>query len=102
MDWFFPKNDGGQFHGIGDSGIDLFKGEPVKSLTREICQNSIDAGTSEEPVKIQFDLFRMDSHNIPGYQNLKYFYDKANTFCKKQRKRNMLKVLMMSGRKPIT
>ena len=90
MDWFFPKNDGGQFHGIGDSGIDLFKGEPVKSLTREICQNSIDAGTSEEPVKIQFDLFRMDSHNIPGYQNLKYFYDKANTFCQKQ---NFVKAL---------
>lgn len=38
MNWRFPINNGGQFHGIGDSGIDLFKGNPIKGLTREILK----------------------------------------------------------------
>ena len=44
--WRFPLNDYGQIFGIADSGVETFKGTPMKSLAREICQNSIDAGLS--------------------------------------------------------
>lgn len=86
MNWYFPKNEGGEFHGIGDSGIDLFKGDPVRSLTREICQNSIDAAASEKmPVKVEFQLFDLPVQKIPGYEHLKIYFEQAQKFCKQQK-----------------
>lgn len=41
--WNFPSNNHGQIFGIADSGVETFNGTPIKSLAREICQNSIDA-----------------------------------------------------------
>lgn len=41
--WNFPSNNYGQIFGIADSGVETFNGTPIKSLAREICQNSIDA-----------------------------------------------------------
>ena len=41
--WNFPSNNFGQISGIADSGVETFNGTPMKSLAREICQNSIDA-----------------------------------------------------------
>ena len=41
--WNFPSNNYGQILGIADSGVETFKGTPIKSLAREICQNSLDA-----------------------------------------------------------
>ena len=40
--WNFPSNNYGQIFGIADSGVETFKGTPIKSLAREICQNSIE------------------------------------------------------------
>ena len=91
MDWNFPRIDGGQFHGIGDSGIDLFKGDPVKSLTREICQNSIDASVSEIPVEVKFKLFTIKTKDIPGFEKLKAYFETANKFCEQQNFRKALK-----------
>ena len=39
--WNFPSNNFGQIFGIADSGVETFKGTPMKSLAREICQNSL-------------------------------------------------------------
>lgn len=91
MDWNFPRIDGGQFHGIGDSGIDLFKGDPVKSLTREICQNSIDAAIGDVPVEVQFKLFTIKTENIPGFDRLKAYFETANKFCEQQNFRKAIK-----------
>ena len=41
--WNFPSNNHSQIIGIADSGVEMFKGTPIKSLAREICQNSLDA-----------------------------------------------------------
>ena len=41
--WNFPSNNYGQIFGIADSGVETFKGTTIKSLAREICQNSLDA-----------------------------------------------------------
>lgn len=85
MDWFFPVNDGGEYHGIGDSGIDLFKGEPVKSLTREICQNSIDARANDtDPVRVEFQLTTVPLDRIPGHERLKEYFMEAQQFCEQQ------------------
>ena len=41
--WSFISNQGGEIKGINDSGVATFRGTPLKSLAREICQNSLDA-----------------------------------------------------------
>ena len=46
--WNFPSNNFGQIFGIADSGVETFKGTPIKSLAREICQNSLDAALENE------------------------------------------------------
>lgn len=85
--WNFPTVDGGQFHGIGDSGMDLFSGAPVKSLAREICQNSIDARLNEDqPVRVEFKAYTINTADIPGRDELLLYYKQAYSFVKKQQK----------------
>ena len=48
--WYFPSNDHGENKGINDSGVATFRGTPLKSLAREICQNSLDAATGKTVV----------------------------------------------------
>lgn len=69
--WNFPSNNFGQIFGIADSGVETFKGTPIKSLAREICQNSLDASLENgEPTRIEFKTFEIDPHNIPDYNEL--------------------------------
>ena len=71
--WNFPSNNYGQIFGIADSGIETFKGTPIKSLAREICQNSLDAGIENgKPVKIEFSTFEIEPKSIPDFSNLEY------------------------------
>lgn len=84
--WNFPIIEGGQAKGISDSGIDLFKADPVKSLTREMCQNSIDVRVNpDQPVRMEFDLFEIDGTKIPGRDQLINVYEEAHDFVKTQR-----------------
>lgn len=77
--WNFPSNDNGQINGINDSGMNYFIGEPLKSLAREICQNSLDAGR-EKMVKIIFDKFELETYNLPGYKELEFAFKKSKEF----------------------
>ena len=64
--WNFPSNNYGQIFGIADSGVETFKGTPIKSLAREICQNSLDASLSKtQPIKIEFKTFEIDPKKVP-------------------------------------
>ena len=44
--------------------------DPVSSLAREICQNSIDAADGNKPVKVEFRLFQIARKKIPGINDL--------------------------------
>lgn len=84
--WNIPIIEGGQAKGISDSGIDLFKAEPVKSLTREMCQNSIDVrADASKPVRMEFDIFEIDGNGIPGRDELVAAYEEAEEFVKTQK-----------------
>lgn len=93
--WNFPSNNYGQISGISDSGVETFKGTPIKSLAREICQNSLDAHKNNDaPTKISFSLFEVKPSDIPDVDSLKDAFkrsldfwslqksDKAKTFFK--------------------
>ncbi len=79
--WRFPSNDYGEVKGINDTGVAMFRGTPLKSLAREICQNSLDAGI-KFPVRIEFNLFRIKSDNIPGKDVLSDAFDRCLEYWK--------------------
>ena len=84
--WNFPSNNHGQIFGIADSGVETFKGSPIKSLAREICQNSLDARTdNDKPARIEFKTFEIDPRKIPDYKNLEDALNRALEFWSQQK-----------------
>ncbi|ETJ21056.1 hypothetical protein Q604_UNBC18358G0002 [human gut metagenome] len=77
--WRFPSNDYGENKGINDSGVATFRGTPLKSLAREICQNSLDAAR-ESTVIIDFDMFSIPTDQIPGFEVLKDTFQRCLDF----------------------
>ena len=79
--WRFPSNDYGEIKGINDSGITMFKSDPLTSLAREICQNSLDAAT-DKTVKIEFNIFKIPSNEMPGREYLEDVFNKCLDYWK--------------------
>ncbi len=70
--WEFPSNDYGILNGIGEAGIETFKGLPYRSLAREICQNSLDAAlVQSQPVRVEFMSSFLSDKDVPDFDMLK-------------------------------
>lgn len=83
--WNFPSNNYGQILGIAESGVETFNGTPIKSLAREICQNSLDAALDRgEPTRIEFKTFDINPHDIPDYKSLEDALKRALVFWSQQ------------------
>lgn len=83
--WNFPSNNYGQISGIADSGVETFNGTPMKSLAREICQNSIDANLKNGlPTRVDFVPFEIEPNAIPGFINLKEAFERGQEFWARQ------------------
>lgn len=79
--WAFPSNNNGQLVGINDSGVETFKGTPIKSLAREICQNSIDAALlNGQPTYVEFQVFEVSPKDIPDIEGLKDAFNRCLQF----------------------
>lgn len=83
-EWRFPSNDYGEKKGINDSGIATFRGTPLRSLAREICQNSLDAARAQT-VRIEFNAFDIAPDKLPGYAALKDTFEKCASFWNDQK-----------------
>lgn len=85
-DWFFPSRGYGETEGFSNPGLEMFKGEPIRAMAREICQNSLDAvRNSSEPVKIEFErLFVNPATKFPGIEDMKGILEKCRNFWKEQ------------------
>ena len=81
--WSFPSNQHGEIKGINDSGIATFRGTPLKSLAREICQNSLDAANSKT-VRVDFSAFEIPSNDLPSVNVLKDVFERCSDFWKIQ------------------
>ncbi|MDY2912936.1 MAG: hypothetical protein SOT58_12970 [Agathobacter sp.] len=79
IQWRFPSNDYGENKGINDSGVATFRGTPLKSLAREICQNSLDA-SREETVRVDFNVFSIPTDDVPGMEYLKDVFERCLDF----------------------
>ena len=63
----FLPNPARKPEGLGEGGIEQFRGKPYISCARETGQNSNDAGSKEsgKPVVMKFDLHRIDRVALP-------------------------------------
>lgn len=66
--WRFPSSNGGLKEGLNNSGIETFRDNPIKSLAREICQNSLDAALNDNPVMVEFKTFNIKRSEFPDLQ----------------------------------
>ena len=82
--WYFPSNDHGEIKGINDSGVATFRGTPLKSLAREICQNSLDAATGKT-VRVDFANYEIPTSDVPGAEVLKETFEKCLAYWNGQK-----------------
>lgn len=60
IEWRFPPTGGGREDGFNDPGMAHFAGSPLRSLAREIVQNSLDArANKEQPVYVSFEIKKL-------------------------------------------
>ena len=86
MQWSFPSTKNGQIKGVADAGIETFQGDGIKALTRETCQNSLDAVVDDnKTVHVQFKQYYKKTNTIPGYMKYKsmWWCYKDRRFCRK-------------------
>ena len=79
IQWRFPSNDHGENKGINDSGVATFRGTPLKSLAREICQNSLDAAMGKT-VRVDFNVFTVPTSDMPGSDYIKDVFERCLDF----------------------
>jgi len=101
MNWSFPSNNNGDVNGIGHSGIETFQGTPLKSLAREICQNSLDAAIPGKISEVEFVPFQIETKIFPGADSLLDAFEKSKKFWSSQ-KGNKTKDILESGIRELT
>lgn len=70
--WRFVGNNYAYENGLDTADMETFKKDPIASLAREACQNSIDAKQKEKSkVIIEFKTFEIEQEKIPGYKRLR-------------------------------
>lgn len=81
--WFFPSASGCGAEGISDAGLETFKGEPIRSMAREVCQNSLDARRqNDRPLRIEFERLLIKTSDFPGTEELRKTLLKCQEFWK--------------------
>lgn len=70
--WYFPYGKDIEPESVNNARIETFKDNILGSLSREICQNSLDAALGEgKPVKIIFEEKEIDTNRIPDIKSFK-------------------------------
>lgn len=82
--WLFPSGSIKNI-GINNGNIETFKDTPIKSLGREICQNSLDAHANKsEPVVIDFASFSLETERFPDIEAFRFAINQGQRFWKTQ------------------
>ncbi|MFA1643624.1 hypothetical protein AB5N96_12235 [Chryseomicrobium imtechense] len=81
--WELPSTNGGREDGLNDSGISYFQANPVKSLTREVIQDSLDARkNADKPSIVEFIRKDLKKDAIPGIDELANIFEEATLYYK--------------------
>lgn len=84
--WRFPGNNYTQDQGIDTPDMETFAQDPIASLARETCQNSIDARIEGKTAKIQFKTFDIMKENIPGIDRIEKEIDSCMEYRQNNKK----------------
>lgn len=86
IEWFFPTRGYGETEGLSNPGIEMFKGEPIRAMAREICQNSLDAAVcgTGKPVRVEFEKNFIPVTDFPGMEAMRDILEKCRDFWKDQ------------------
>lgn len=85
VEWFFPSRDYGAVEGFSNSGLEMFKGEPIRAMAREVCQNSLDAKKdNDQPLKIEFKSEFIRVADFPGMVDMRKVLVKCKEFWQKK------------------
>lgn len=88
----FLPNLAGEKEGLGEAGIETFKGSPYSSCAREAGQNSKDAAcSSEQPVKITFNILHLDQNKFPSHSKLREVINQCHQDAKQDREKEFFK-----------
>ena len=83
--WRFVGNNYAYENGLDTADMETFKKDPIASLARESCQNSIDAKKEgQKKVIIEFKTFELSRENIPGYDRLRAEIENCKEYKKIQ------------------
>lgn len=85
--WIFPSTDGGEVQGLNNTGIEQFSDNAIRSLAREICQNSLDA-VDTYPVVVEFNTFEMKRTDFPNFDEFELILNKCLDFKKNNKDAN--------------
>lgn len=103
--WNFPSATGGMINSINNAGMETFRGNALEALTREVCQNSLDAiKNPEKPVIVEFKSSSLGINFFPNRSEMIAAFKKCeDTWTGKNKKSeqfigNALKIL---GKKEI-
>lgn len=80
--WCFPSNSGGDEQGLNNSLIETFNDSPIKSLAREIVQNSLDAALTGKQAIVEFKSFSLIRDAFPGCAELSNIMAKCQQFAR--------------------
>lgn len=84
--WYHPVDESDQWDGFNEPGIETYAGSPIRSLAREVNQNSFDAGESDL-VKVEVRLHKVKPSEIPNLEelqaNLKACYEASKNESRK-------------------
>ena len=70
--WYFPGGRDLQLESGSNAALEMFRDDPLDSLTREICQNSLDAKLEEnKPVRVAFKVLKKKTSSIQGIDELR-------------------------------
>ena len=83
--WSFPSRNNGDIEGFLNPALEWFKGNPLRALAREVCQNSLDAQYEEsEPVRVEFKKEYVNTSSFPGMMGLQNILLKCRNFWQEE------------------
>jgi hypothetical protein len=83
--WSFSTYKNGEVKGLQDPGQNYFSGSLIKSLAREITQNSLDAVEDGKQAIVEFSSFLISKDEVPNFEELIDAYHKVKRTWRNQR-----------------
>ena len=63
----------------------MVKGEPIRAMAREVCQNSLDAKlNNEKPLRLEFQRYFIKTADFPGIIEMRNVLNKCHDFWREK------------------